>query len=117
MQQAVASVFRKFHELGSARQTTLWYRDQNILLPQVQPGTSGRDITWALATLSRVRQMLKNPCYAGALVYGRTTTKTVIADGRAHHTGRSRKPQEQWRVLQLDNHAGYISWEEYQRIQ
>jgi DNA invertase Pin-like site-specific DNA recombinase len=117
VQQAVAGVFRKFHELGSARQTTLWYRDQNILLPQVQPGSSGREITWAPATLSRVRQLLKNPCYAGALVYGRTAAKTVIAEGRAHHAGRSRKPQEQWRVLQLDNHAGYISWEEYQRIQ
>lgn len=117
VQQAVAGVFRKFHELGSARQTTLWYRDQNMLLPQVQPGTSGREITWALATLSRVRQLLKNPCYAGALVYGRTTAKTVIAEGRAHYTGRLRKPQEQWRTLLLDNHAGYISWEEYQRIQ
>jgi len=117
VQQAVAGVFRKFQELGSARQTTLWYRDQNILLPQVQPGTSGRDITWAPATLSRVRQMLTNPCYAGALAYGRTTTKTVIVEGRAYHTGRTRKPQEQWRVLQLDNHVGYISWEEYQRIQ
>jgi DNA invertase Pin-like site-specific DNA recombinase len=117
VQQAVAGVFRKFHELGSARQTTLWYRDQNMLLPQVQPGTSGREITWAAATLSRVRQMLTNPCYAGALAYGRTTAKTVIAEGRALHTGRTRKPQEQWRVLQLDNHVGYISWEEYQRIQ
>jgi DNA invertase Pin-like site-specific DNA recombinase len=117
VRQAVVGVFRKFHELGSARQTTLWYRDQHILLPQVQPGTSGRETTWALATLSRVRQMLKNPCYAGALVYGRTTAKTVLAAGRAQHTGRARKPQEQWRVLQLDNHAGYISWEEYQRIQ
>jgi DNA invertase Pin-like site-specific DNA recombinase len=117
VQQAVAGVFRKFHELGSARQTTLWYRDQNILVPHVQPGTSGREITWAAATLSRVRQMLKNPCYAGALVYGRTTAKTAIVEGRAHQMGRTRKPQEKWRVLQLDNHAGYISWEEYQRIQ
>jgi DNA invertase Pin-like site-specific DNA recombinase len=117
VQQAVAGVFRKFHELASARQTTLWYRDQNILLPHVQPGTSGREITWAAATLSRVRQMLKNPCYAGALVYGRTTAKTAIVEGRAHHTGRIRKPQEKWRVLQLDNHVGYISWDEYQRIQ
>ena len=117
VQQAVAGVFRKFHELGSARQTTLWYRDQNILLPQVQPGTSGREITWALASLSRVRQMLKNPCYAGALVYGRTATKTAIVEGRAHHTGRTRKSQEQWRVLLLDNHVGYISWDDYQRIQ
>src|SRR6516225_320624 len=117
VQQAVAGVFRKFYELGSARQTTLWYRDQNIFLPQVQPGTSGREITWAIATLSRVRQMLKNPCYAGALVYGRTTTKTAIVEGRAHHTGRTRKSQEQWRVLLLDDHVGYISWDAYQRIQ
>jgi excisionase family DNA binding protein len=117
VQQAVAGVFRKFRELGSARQTTLWYRDQQILLPQVRPGTAGREITWAPATLSRVRQMLKNPCYAGALVYGRTTSKTAIVEGRPQHTGRSRKPPEQWRVLLLDNHAGYISWEEYQRLQ
>src|SRR6516165_1294243 len=117
VQQAVAGVFRKFYELGSARQTTLWYRDQNIFLPQVQPGTSGREITWAIATLSRVRQMLKNPCYAGALVYGRTTTKTAIVEGRAHHTGRTCKSHEQWRVLLLDDHVGYISWDAYQRIQ
>src|SRR5262245_44257470 len=117
VQQAVAGVYCKFHELGSARQTALWYRDQNILLPQVQPGSSGHEITWAPATQSRVRQLLKNPCYAGALVYGRTTAKTVIAEGRPHHAGRLRKPQEQWRILLLDNHTGYISWEEYQRIQ
>jgi DNA invertase Pin-like site-specific DNA recombinase len=117
VQQAVAGVYCKFHELGSARQTALWYRDQNILLPQVQPGSSGHEITWAPATQSRLRQLLKNPCYAGALVYGRTTTKTVIAEGRPHHAGRLRNPQEQWRVLLLDNHTGYISWQEYQRIQ
>ena len=117
VQQAVAGVFRKFDELGSARQTTLWYRDEQMLLPQVQPGTSGREVSWALPTLSRIRQMLKNPCYAGALAYGRTVAKTVIADGRAQQSGRKRKPQEQWKVLILDNHRGYISWEEYQRHQ
>jgi DNA invertase Pin-like site-specific DNA recombinase len=117
VQQAVVAVFRKFRELGSARQTTLWYRDQQILLPQLRPGTSGREVTWAAATVSRVRQILKNPCYAGALVYGRTVAKTVIADGRAQQAGRRRKPQEQWKVLLLDNHRGYISWEDYQHHQ
>jgi DNA invertase Pin-like site-specific DNA recombinase len=117
VQQAVAGAFRKFSELGSARQTTLWYRDQQILLPQVQPGSSGQEVTWVVPTLSRVRQMLKNPCYAGALVYGRTTAKTKIADGRAQQTGRKRKPQEQWKVLLLDNHRGYISWEQFQQHQ
>jgi hypothetical protein len=117
VRQAVAAVFRKFRELGSARQTTLWYRDQQITLPYARPGTSGREVAWAAATLSRVRQILRNPCYAGALAYGRTTARSVIADGRARQAGRRRQPQEQWKVLLLDNHRGYISWEDFQQNQ
>jgi len=114
VQQAVAGVFRKFRELGSARQTMLWYRDENVLLPSVVSGTRGREVTWALPTESRIRQMLTNPTYAGALGYGRTTAVTVIEQGRARHTGRRRKAREQWKLLLLDNHEGYIRWEDYQ---
>src|SRR5262249_23554508 len=32
-------------------------------------------------------------------------------------SGRRRKPQEEWKVLILDNHPGYISWEEFQKNQ
>jgi DNA invertase Pin-like site-specific DNA recombinase len=117
VQHAVAGVFRKFRELGSARQTALWYSDHQLPLPHVQPGSRGRDLTWAVPTASHVRQMLKNPCYAGALVYGRTTARTVINDGRAQQTGRRRKPPEQWKVLIRDNHVGYISWEDYEQNQ
>ena len=117
VQQAITAVFRKFRELGSARQTAIWYCDAQILLPHARPGTAGEEVVWASATESRVRQILKNPCYAGALAHGRTTTKTVIADGRPRQTGRRRKPQEQWKVLLLDNHSGYISWEEFQQNQ
>jgi DNA invertase Pin-like site-specific DNA recombinase len=117
VQEAIHRVFRKFRELGSSRQTALWHRDAQILLPQLRPGTSGTEVVWILPTESRVRQILKNPCYAGALVHGRTTAKTVIADGRARQTGRRRKPQEQWKVLLLDNHPGYISWEDFQENQ
>src|SRR5262245_8882524 len=104
VQEAIHRVFRKFRELGSSRQTALWHRDAQILLPQLRPGTSGTEVVWILPTESRVRQILKNPCYAGALVHGRTTARTVIADGRARQTGRRRKPQEEWKVLLLDNH-------------
>jgi excisionase family DNA binding protein len=117
VQQAVAAVFGRFRELGSARQTALWYGDHQLLLPQVRPGTRGREVTWALPTESRIRQMLKNPCYAGALAYGRTTTRVKIADGRAQQSGRQRKPLQQWKTLIRDNHAGYISWEDYQHNQ
>ena len=41
VQEAVAGVFRKFRELGGARQTMLWYRDEDVLVPQAVAGTCG----------------------------------------------------------------------------
>jgi hypothetical protein len=111
VQQALDEVFKKFRELGSARQTMLWYRDAQLPLPEVHPGTAGHDIRWQLPTGHRIHQMLTNPCYAGALVDGRTEAKTVIADGRARQSTRRKKPLEQWRIVLLEQHAGYISWD------
>jgi hypothetical protein len=61
--------------------------------------------------------MLRNPYYAGALVSGRTEAKLVIVDGRAHQSHRQKKPLAQWRILLLDNHPGYISWEDFLQTQ
>jgi hypothetical protein len=83
-------------------------------VPQVVAATCGREVVWRLPTLSRIRQILTNPTYAGVLAYGRTVTRTVVEQGRARHAGRRRKPRDQWKVLILDNHAGYIDWEEFQ---
>jgi DNA invertase Pin-like site-specific DNA recombinase len=113
VQQAITGVFQKFRELGSARQVTLWYRDEQLPLPEVQPATAGREIIWRLPTGHRINQILINPCYAGALAYGRTEAKTVIEDGRARQTTRRKKPRDQWRILRVDNHPGYLSWEEF----
>lgn len=113
VQEAIAGVFRKFRELGSARQTMLWYRDEHVLLPQVVGATRGGKVTWNLPSESRIRQILNNPAYAGTLAYGRTTAKTVIEDGRPRQTGRRRKSRDQWNILILDNHVGYITWDEF----
>jgi excisionase family DNA binding protein len=113
VQEAVVGVFRKFRELGSARQTMLWYRDENVLVPRVVGSTRGRDVVWSLPTETRIRQMLTNPTYAGVLAYGHTVARTVVEQGRARQAGRRRKPREEWKVLILDNHAGYISWEDF----
>ncbi len=113
VQHAVAGVFQKFRELGSARQTMLWYREAQLPLPEVHPGTLGQDIRWRLPSEHRIHQMLRNPCYAGALVYGRTAAKIVIVDGRARQSHRQKQPVAQWRIVLLDNHAGDLSWEDF----
>ena len=111
VQQALDGVFKTCRELGSARQTMLWYRDAQLPLPEVHPGTAGHAILWQLPTGHRRHQMWTNPCYAGALVYGRTEAKTVSDNGRARQSTRRKKPLEQWRIVLLEQHAGYISWD------
>lgn len=115
VQAAIEGVFKKFRELGSARQTALWYRDQKIPLPETVRGTRNKQFTWRLPTESRIRQILKNPCYAGALAYGRTEARVSVENGRARKSSsRNYKPREKWKVLLRENHDGYITWQEYE---
>jgi Recombinase len=113
VQPAVAGVFETFRPLGSARQTMVWYRDEQLPRPEGQPATAGHEMLWRLPSAHRINQMLMNPCYAGALVYGRTAAKTVIEDGRARQTTRRNKPLAQWRIVPLEHHPGDISGAEY----
>jgi len=114
VQQAIETVFSKLEQLGSARQTVIWFREERILLPQAKPGSEGKQVEWLLATISRVHQILRNPCYAGAFAYGRTGTKTSIIEGRAQRgSSRLRRSMEQWEVLIREHHPGYICWEQY----
>ena len=113
VQQAVASVFHKFQQLGSARQAAIWFREEQIPVPKAKPGTAGEEIVWGLPSSGRIRQMLNNPCYAGAFAYGKSGARTVIEQGRARQLSRYRKPHDEWKVLLVDHHPGYIRWEEY----
>ena len=113
VQQAVVSVFRKFQQLGSARQAAIWFREEQILVPKTKPGTAGQEVIWGVPSSGRIRQMLKNPCYAGTFAYGKTAARTRIEEGRARQSSRYRKPQKEWKVLLLGHHPGYIGWEEY----
>jgi DNA invertase Pin-like site-specific DNA recombinase len=110
--EAIATVFRRFAEMGSARQVLLSLREDGLLLPR-RPGRTGR-IHWAGATYPAVHDFLTNPCYAGAFVFGRTRNeKRVDPSGRVV-TRTVALPREQWAVLIPEHHPGFISWETYE---
>ena len=114
VQQAIEMVFAKFRQLGSARQTLIWLREEELSLPHVRPGSAGQELIWQGASLSRVHQILRNPCYAGAFAFGRTSTKTVLAEDRVRRcSSRKYRPQSEWQVLIVDHHVGYITWADY----
>src|SRR5262249_58900555 len=88
-------------------------RNEQIRVPQATPGPPARELTRKPPSSRRIRQMLNNPCYAGAFAYGKTAMRTRIEDGRARQSSRYRKPHNEWKVLLIGHHPGYISWEEY----
>ena len=107
-------VFAKFRELGSARQTFLWFRTAEIKMPVVRRNIDVCKVVWKSPAYHAVMQVLHNPLYAGAYAFGRRAQRTRIVDGRAHKVNGIRRPEREWTVLLRDHHAGYISWRDYE---
>src|SRR5205085_7246466 len=74
-------------------------------------------IEWRRTAYHTVLQILGHPVYAGAYVFGRTTQRTRIVDGRHRKPTGHTKPMTGWNVLLRDHHPGYISWERYEANQ
>ena len=111
--EAIATVFRRFAELGSARQVLLSLRGDGLLLPR-RPARTGGRVHWQAATYPAVHDLLTNPVYAGAFVFGRTRTEKRIDPAGRVISRTVALPREQWEVLIPDHHAGFISWDTYQ---
>ena len=111
VREAVMCVFRRFDQLGSARQVVVSLRADGLRLPRRDIRTG--KITWAQAGYPAVHDILIHPGYAGVFAYGRSKTeKHLGADGNVI-TRRHRLPRGQWAVMIPGHHPGYISLETY----
>jgi DNA invertase Pin-like site-specific DNA recombinase len=116
VQQAMELIFAKVAEFGSARQALLWFRREKVSLPKMDEGP-GQEIAWKLPVYNTIWRVLRNPMYAGAYAFGKTESRTKVVNGHARKTEGHFKPIETWMVLLRDHHAGYISWEQFERNQ
>lgn len=112
VQAAIALVFKKFLELGSARQTLLWLLEHDLQLP-ARP--SNGELVWKRPSYRMVHSLLTNPAYGGAYAYGKSEPVTRY-DGTAPHQGTRRKPREDWLALIPEAHEGYVSWKRFETI-
>jgi len=87
-----------------------------VQLPAKRPRLGGWETWWRRPAYRNVIRVLTGPTYAGAYAYGRTTSKTELIDGSLRKTT-VRKPMEEWTVLIPEHHEGYISWDQFLRIQ
>ena len=112
---AIQLVFEKFRERWSVRQTFQWFRDHDVELP-ANP-IQGTRLVWKIPTQSLVRDLLCNPFYAGAYVWGRRPVATVLAEGRLEKRQGATRRAEDCRVFIPDHHVGYIDWATYEENQ
>jgi len=115
--EAVRLLFRKFQELGSARQVLLWILQSGLKLPVHRQSPVGARIEWREPAYHMVLHVLQHPMYAGAYVFGRRTQRTHVVDGRARKSQGHFKPMEGWNVLLRQHHPSYISWEQFEANQ
>jgi DNA invertase Pin-like site-specific DNA recombinase len=110
--EAIQLVFAKFRERWSVRQTFQWFRDHDVELP-ANP-IQGTRLVWKIPTQSLVRDILCNPFYAGAYVWGRRPVATVLVEGRLEKRQGAKRRAEDCRVFIRDHHVGYIDWASYE---
>ena len=112
---AIRTVFERFVEMGSARQVWLWFRQQGLHFP-LQSSTLP-EMRWVTPSYTKIHEVLTNPVYAGAYVYGKTRCERYVDE-----TGRVRKrarhlPRSDWSVLIRDHHRGFIDWTTFEANQ
>ncbi len=112
VREAIQLVFVKFRERWSVRQTFQWFRDHDVELP-ANP-IQGTQLVWKIPSQSLVRDILRNPFYAGAYVWGRRPVATVLVDGRLEKRQCATRRAEDCRVFIRDHHVGYIDWASYE---
>ena len=111
VRRTLSLVFEKFREFGSARQVHLWFLGEAIKLPR---RIGKADIDFIEATPWLIGRILKDPVYAGAYAFGRSSRKVVLEEGRKRTVKERHAEPENWQVLIQDHHEAFISWSEYQ---
>jgi DNA invertase Pin-like site-specific DNA recombinase len=112
---AIWAVFERFAEMGSARRVWLWFRQQGLRFPlQSSPLPEMR---WVTPSYTKIYEVLTNPVYAGAYVYGKTRCEPYVDE-----TGRVRQrmrhlPRAEWSVVIRDHHRGFIDWATFEANQ
>src|SRR5713101_1702595 len=114
VQARLLILFGKFRELRSAKAVMRYLQQAGLRLP-VRPlrGPAPHEVVWRPADNARVLDVLKNPAYAGAYVYGRRRRDPIGRRPGARHGSTVAVAPQDWPICLKDAYPGYISWEEF----
>jgi DNA invertase Pin-like site-specific DNA recombinase len=114
VRSVIALIFAKFSELGTVPKVRAYLTANGIRIG-VRPhkGPNRGQLEWRDPQRRVVYELLRNPTYAGAYVYGRTPCDPTRRKlGRAK-PGRRTAPQDEWVCLLQDRIPAYITWQQF----
>jgi DNA invertase Pin-like site-specific DNA recombinase len=103
---AIAVIFERFAELGSARQVWLWLRREGVRFPLRRFGSG--EVEWVTPSYHQVHSVLTSPVYAGAYAYGKTRRERYVDEDGVPRTRIRHLPRADWAVLIWEHHPGFI---------
>ena len=112
IQDRLDLVFTTFLRVRSANKVLQFLNAHDLCLPRRD---RFGEVVWKKPTVAAILQMLKNPAYAGAFVYGKT--RSIRKDPTSPHTQEVRLPMDQWKIRVNDVYPAYIAWETFEQIQ
>ena len=111
---AIAAIFKRFAELGSARQVWIWLRSEGRSLPAAPPRTARRGPLGQALPTPRCSQVLAQPRLRRRLRLRQDAPERFIdADGRPR-TRIRRLAQGEWEILIWEHHPGFIDRETFE---
>jgi len=109
VQAAVRLFFDTFKRTGSCLAVVKEFYAKELPFPRrLRSGAHKGELVWSDLLHCRARQIIHNPRYAGAFVFGRTKHRRLPS---GKYSSRQ-VPSEEW-ILMRDMHPGYITWEDY----
>lgn len=114
-QAVIALIFDQFVRCGTLNGMLQYLVRHQIRLPhRVRTGANRGELEWHAPNRVTLSNLLHNPIYAGAYVYGRRPTDARRQQPGRPATGRRVTPPGEWSVLLKDRLPAYITWEQFE---
>lgn len=111
VQERLDLVFQTFLKVRTVAKTVRTFIARGLDLPRRDHYGDPR---WTRPTVSAMASVSKNPAYAGAFVYGRTSMSRGSSDSTKY--AKKPRPLDAWRIVVKDRYPAYIDWPTYEKI-
>lgn len=114
-QQVIELLFATFNRVRTIDGVLRYFVQHSIQMPcRIRSGAQKGNLKWNRPNRQTLHNILHNPLYAGAYVYGRRPTDPKKQKPGRPFTGLTVARLDQWQVCLKDRLPAYISWETFE---